>query len=45
MVELFLNTAQQIIQCREPIQPADLVADAFGSQQVGYPSTRADDAQ
>jgi hypothetical protein len=32
IVELFLNTAQQIIQCREPIESADLFADAFGSQ-------------
>jgi hypothetical protein len=45
MIELFLNTAQQIIQCCEPIQPADLVADAFGSQQVAYPPPRADDTQ
>jgi|GraSoi2013_100cm_1033763.scaffolds.fasta_scaffold91407_2 hypothetical protein len=32
IVELFLNTAQQIIQCREPIESADLFADAFDSQ-------------
>ena len=45
IVELFLNTAQQLIQCREPIERADLVADAFSSQEVAYPSTRSDDTQ
>ena len=39
------GAAEQIVQSREPIEPADLFADAFGSQQVAYPPTRPNDTQ
>ena len=39
------GAAEQIVQSREPIESADLFADAFGSQQVAYPPPRADDTQ
>src|SRR6266566_6028533 len=37
--------AEQIVQSHAPFDSADLFADAFGSQQVAYPSTRAEDTQ
>jgi hypothetical protein len=39
------DAAEQIIERHAPIESADLFADAFGSQQVAYPSTRAEDTQ
>src|SRR5262249_61108780 len=39
------GATEQIIQSPEPIESADLFADAFSSQQVAYPPTRADDTQ
>jgi hypothetical protein len=39
------GAAEQIVQSHAPIESADLFADAFGSQQVAYPSTRAEDTQ
>jgi hypothetical protein len=42
---LSADTSEQIIQGHEPSKSADLLADAFGAQQVAHPSTRPDDAQ
>ena len=41
----FAGAAEQIVQSREPVESADLFADAFGSQQVAYPPMRSDDTQ
>ena len=42
---LSAGTAEQIIERAKSVGAADLLADAFGSQQVAYASTRPDDAQ
>jgi hypothetical protein len=42
---LAADAAKQLVKCSAAIQSADLLADAFGSQQVAYPSTRPDDVQ
>src|SRR6266702_4735586 len=39
------DAAEQIVQSHAPTDSADLFADAFRSQQVAYPSTRAEDTQ
>jgi hypothetical protein len=42
---LSADTSEQIVQRSQPVESADLLADAFGAQQVAHPSTRPDDAQ
>ena len=39
------DAAEQVVQGHEPIESADLFADAFGSQQVAYSPVRAEDTQ
>lgn len=39
------GAAEKIVESREPIESPDLFSDAFGSQQIAYPPTRADDTQ
>ena len=42
---LSADTPEQIVQRAQPVESADLFADAFGAQQVAHTSTRPDDAQ
>jgi hypothetical protein len=44
-LRLSADAAEQIIQGHEPLESADLFADAFSSQQVAHPSMRPDDTQ
>jgi hypothetical protein len=44
-IGLAADAAEELIERSAPVESADLLIYAFGSQQVAYASTRPDDAQ